>query len=833
MEKEILRATGELGNHILTNGASKNLAKIKAEHPNAFTSLALYTSVLDMLAHYHFRLPVRRFILGLFDVKFEGTQWDRLDGFGECLAESKAKAGTPSGASLTTFTFGKRSASASAVSGTTTPYGMPPGSQHSSEARSAAAVNRRVMTTPSLSHRNSDGSSSQIYQRLDDSPIGMQSSPPPANDTGLFRGTLAERKLRQPPLPISTSVLLSSPGRAGVYQSGVTSPISVDSPIAQEQRDAAASVSSPALKGSDTPEPVQETDRTMASVSKALLRLDTSLSAATAGRTESQEPSPELALLSITDDSPRTPLEAPIPPALAEAHMNDGPLSGGLEHPSPVVALGSPMYTPSLPPPPPPRPPPHAYEILYTNKPYHKNFAKEAGLAPLPPRVKTMLFAAEEDDKEDRKRWPALGGSLHENPIPQVATPPPTNSRHGATKVVIGFNPPPPPPKALPSFANFMNSRPRRQYNAAILAAHSANSTATTGSTPASTTSPATATTTTTATGTTGMHAPLPDFSHLPQTRRKRPPLAPLLAGRIQAPVAIKSTASRSRSSTLTGILEGDPDETTSEEFKKADQKLTNHVALGSPLMQDGAEWSSGGPARTPSSPLFVKDHALSRSRAGSMTENGYGSHGSTTSSIRHQGMGSPDLRQENGSRSPGFLPPPPPLMPITGAPKPRRLSDVQAASRIGGIISTGGSTFKNDRVSTALGGGGGGGGGGGSKSAQSSPRLGSMPFPRPPPVLANAESSFQRMSLLASIPPPSQVISPTLPAPLAHSPSNGSPFRPPPPALPRSTTTTTMTTTSLSESRTGDAQNDGSDPGSASTTPSIQKTATIGLGLS
>ncbi|KAF9137084.1 hypothetical protein BGX30_010572, partial [Mortierella sp. GBA39] len=720
VEKEILRATGELGNHILTNGASKNLAKIKSEHPNAFTSLVLYTNVLDMLAHYHFRLPVRRFILGLFDVKFEGTQWDRLDGFGECIAESKTKAGTPSGTSSTVFTFGKRSASTSAVSGTTTPYGLPSGSHYSSEARSAAAINRRVMTTPLLSYRN-EGGSSQIYQRLDDSPIGMQSSPPVANDTGLFKGTLAERKLRQPPLPISTSALLSSPGRVGAYQSGVTSPISVDSPIAQEQqRDVPVAVSSPTAKAPDTPEPPQETDRTMASVSRALLRLDTSLSVATAGRTESQEPSPELALLSVTSDSPRTPLDASLPQALVEAHTNGGPLSGGLEQPSPVVALGSPMYTPSLPPPPPPRPPPHAYEILYTNKPYHKNFAKEAGLAPLPPRVKAEMFAPEEDDKEDRKRWPALGGSLQETPIPQIATPPPTNSRHGATKVVIGFNPPPPPPKALPNFANFMSSRPRRQYNAAILAAHSANSSNST-STPTSTNPPATsAMTSNTATG---MHAPLPDFSHLPQTRRKRPPLAPLLAGRIQAPVAIKSIASRSRSSTLTGILEGDPDETTSEELRKAD-KPTNHVALGSPLMQDGgAEWSSsssGGPARTPSSPLFVKDQALSRSRAGSLTENGYGSHGSVTSIRHQQGMGSPDLRLENGSRSPAFLPPPPPLMPFTGAPKPRRLSDVQASSRIGGITSSGGSKndMSNSRVMMVP--GPGGGGGGGSKSAQS-----------------------------------------------------------------------------------------------------------------
>ncbi|KAG0275117.1 hypothetical protein BGZ95_009172, partial [Linnemannia exigua] len=753
VEKEILRATGELGNHILTNGASKNLAKIKAEHPSTFTSLALYTSVLDMLAHFHFRLPVRRFILGLFDIKFEGTQWDRLDGF-DIPTEAKAKAMTPSGSSSTTFTFGKRSASTSAVSGTTTPYGIP-----------AAAVNRRVMTTPLLSHRNSEGSASQILQRPDDSPNGWQSSPPAANDNGLFRGTLAERKLRQPPLPISTTALLSSPGRSGAYQSGVTSPNSVDSPIAQDQRDISATLSSPSRIGPDTPEPVQETEHAIASLSKALLRLDTSIVTGSTHHLDSQELlSPELSLLPVPDDSPQTPSGTSVPLGAFDSLANGDPLSGDLEQPSPIVALGSPaVHTPSLPPPPPPRPPPHAYEILYTNKPYHKNFAKEAGLAPLPPRVKTMIFAAEDDDREDKKRWPALGGSLQENLVPQTLTPPPmTNGRHGATKVVIGFSPPPPPPKALPNFANFMSSRPRRQYNAAILAAHSANTNNT--STPAATATSGTNNPpgSTTSAATTGMHAPLPDFSHLPQTRRKRPTLAPLMAGRIQAPVA-----SRSRSSTLTGILEGITDETSAaaeDGFKKASNTPpTNHVALGSPLMQDGAEWSSnGGPptARTPSSPLYVvKDQqALPRSRAGSMTENGYGSHGSmttTTMSSRYQGMGSPDLRQENGSfKSPGFLPPPPPpLIPITpggGPAKPRRLSDVQAASRIGGGIlppSTTGTppTAKSEIILPRIGSGGG-------NSTQSSPRLGAgVLFPRPPPVLAQAAESpsFQRMSPL------------------------------------------------------------------------------------
>ncbi|KAF9928127.1 hypothetical protein FBU30_002629 [Linnemannia zychae] len=786
VEKEILRATGELGNHILTNGASKNLAKIKADHPNAFTSLALYMSVLDMLAHYHFRLPVRRFILGLFDIKFEGTQWERLDGCGDLATQPKPKTITPSS---TTLTFGKRSASTSAISGTTTPYGVPSGSHQSSEARSAAAVNRRVMTTPLLSNRNLESSP---FQRLDDSPNGSQSSPPLAND-GMFRGTLTERKLRRPPLPISTSTLLSSPGRTGVYQSGVTSPISVDSPIAQDQRDILASVSSPSQGGPDTPDPAQETEHTMASLSKALQRLNTSVVADKKCQPDSQELSPELAVLSVTDSSPQTPSEVSSTQPLVDVYTNSESVSGELEQPSPVVTLGSPALTPSLPPPPPPRPPPHAYEILYTNKPYHKNFAKEAGLAPLPPRVKTIIIPADEDDNEDRKRWPALGGPIQENPL-QSSTPPLTTSRHGATKVVIGFNPPPPAPKPLPNFANFISSRPRRQYNAAILAAHSANNNASPTSGAVATDNPPAATDTTTITTaplttavTTGSHAALPDFSHLPQMRRKRPPLAPLMAGRIQAPVAMKTTTSRSRSSTLTGILESDTDESAADEFKKMEHP-TNHVALGSPLMQDGAEWSIGPPARTPSSPLFAKDQSPSRSRAGSVTENGYGH--ALASSNRYQGRGSPDLRQENGSRSPGFLPPPPPLIPLTGPPaKPRRLSDVQAASRIGGITSY-----------TS---------GGNSRSVQNSPRLGNIPFPRPPPVLANAESSFQRMSILAAIPPPSQVSTP-----LSTLDSNS---RAHPPSV---ATTTTATLSDTQE----DQQN---------SSESTKKATTIGLGLS
>ncbi|KAG0039519.1 hypothetical protein BGZ82_007914 [Podila clonocystis] len=97
IEKEILKATGELSNHILTNGASKSLSRIKAEHPAYFTSLTLYGGVLNLLGYYHFRLPVRRFILGLFDIKFEGAMWDRLDNLDLSGTNSSTPNGLPGG----------------------------------------------------------------------------------------------------------------------------------------------------------------------------------------------------------------------------------------------------------------------------------------------------------------------------------------------------------------------------------------------------------------------------------------------------------------------------------------------------------------------------------------------------------------------------------------------------------------------------------------------------------------------------------------------------------------------------------------------------------------
>ncbi|KAF9286034.1 hypothetical protein BGZ68_003305 [Mortierella alpina] len=532
VEKEILRATGELGNHILTNGASKNLAKIKAEHPAYFASLPLYSAVLELLGHYHFRLPVRRFILGLFEIKFEGNALDWLDSCGADMVDSKpvgARSPGTSGPTSNPFNgMARRSASASAVSGSTTPYHL---ALESSQLVDAGS--RRAMTAPTLSRKNSEGGSSHSLLRLEEALDDLQPSSPTRADSIMLRGTPGERKLMQPPLPIITSALLSSPSRANIYHSGWTSPSSLDSPVIQEQADLNPGLQGPSLPNNKMQVLPPTTDSTTSNVSTSLLRnaqdgssedytrIVSSLRANIMERRMNGHSDSSAASVSIPFQTEQTLDEDAdglrTPDMVSEAQS------------SPLRDLSSPTSTLSRPPVPPPRPPPHAYEILYTNKPYHKNFAKEAGLTPLPPRVKGMMLPLEDDEQpnyEPRRPSPAPGGGVlsgHD----QLHRQSPSPHQQGTTKVIVGFNPPPPVPKALPNFANFMSSRPRRQYNAAILAAHSVTSQGPPSSEQSHSRDPVTAAGTAAATTT---QMPLPDFSHLPQTRRKRPPLAPLLA---------------------------------------------------------------------------------------------------------------------------------------------------------------------------------------------------------------------------------------------------------------------------------------------------------------
>ncbi|KAI9307439.1 Rapamycin-insensitive companion of mTOR, N-term-domain-containing protein [Cunninghamella echinulata] len=77
--KDILRNIGDMSNHILANEASKNLAKLRQQHGDYFKNVELYYSVCQLLGSYHFRLPVRKYILEAFDMRFTPDMLKKLD----------------------------------------------------------------------------------------------------------------------------------------------------------------------------------------------------------------------------------------------------------------------------------------------------------------------------------------------------------------------------------------------------------------------------------------------------------------------------------------------------------------------------------------------------------------------------------------------------------------------------------------------------------------------------------------------------------------------------------------------------------------------------------
>ncbi|KAG0222326.1 hypothetical protein BGX31_009204 [Mortierella sp. GBA43] len=264
VEREVLKATGELGNHILTNGASKNLAKIKAEYPTYFSSLELYAAVLDVLSHYHFRLPARRFVLGLFDVRFEGNVWEHLD--------------------------------------------SPEPEEVAVAAATIEAQDKNALDLPSFDNLSRAATATEM---LSDTP----------------RSTVAP--------DFAKGFSLSPPPSA-------------------------VSLSSEQPAHADTTKELQENE------------------------TEDPETHRNASGLFVNTET-ADPYE--LRPAAVPLNQEEVVVS-----PTPSISQPPPI--------PPPRPPPNAYEILYTNKPYHKNFAREAGLAPLPPRVKVLSMGPEEDDSD-------------------------------------------------------------------------------------------------------------------------------------------------------------------------------------------------------------------------------------------------------------------------------------------------------------------------------------------------------------------------------------------------------------------------------------------------
>ncbi|KAL8701160.1 MAG: hypothetical protein Q9201_005050 [Fulgogasparrea decipioides] len=63
----VLNFVVDAGNTVLAKKAANDLNGIKVRYPEAFSSVELYRKVRDVLGSHNFRLPVRRFILDLFD----------------------------------------------------------------------------------------------------------------------------------------------------------------------------------------------------------------------------------------------------------------------------------------------------------------------------------------------------------------------------------------------------------------------------------------------------------------------------------------------------------------------------------------------------------------------------------------------------------------------------------------------------------------------------------------------------------------------------------------------------------------------------------------------
>ncbi|GAN00739.1 cytosolic regulator pianissimo [Mucor ambiguus] len=85
---DILKNIGDMSNHILANEASKNLARLKQVYPDSFKRVDLYYSVCQLLGSYHFRSPVRKYVLEIFEMRFTSELLQELDDLSANITQS-------------------------------------------------------------------------------------------------------------------------------------------------------------------------------------------------------------------------------------------------------------------------------------------------------------------------------------------------------------------------------------------------------------------------------------------------------------------------------------------------------------------------------------------------------------------------------------------------------------------------------------------------------------------------------------------------------------------------------------------------------------------------
>jgi len=71
MEVQILSAISNLQNTVIANEAARALNRFKLQHRAIFSSVSLFYRVLHLLSTQRYRLPVRRYVLDLFDIDLD------------------------------------------------------------------------------------------------------------------------------------------------------------------------------------------------------------------------------------------------------------------------------------------------------------------------------------------------------------------------------------------------------------------------------------------------------------------------------------------------------------------------------------------------------------------------------------------------------------------------------------------------------------------------------------------------------------------------------------------------------------------------------------------
>lgn len=91
IEREIILAISNLGNSILANNASRTLARLKARHRQHFADVTLFVRAIELLGDFYLRLPIRRYIWELFDIKLDQDVVSDLQAARNALVEKKRR----------------------------------------------------------------------------------------------------------------------------------------------------------------------------------------------------------------------------------------------------------------------------------------------------------------------------------------------------------------------------------------------------------------------------------------------------------------------------------------------------------------------------------------------------------------------------------------------------------------------------------------------------------------------------------------------------------------------------------------------------------------------